>query len=124
MQADKHLKEILKRGGTPEASPELELAIMNRVNKIAEARKQAKAPLLNIRLLAWFVLAYTLTAVPVLLMSFMLDQGYTFSSETTPRPFNIDPGAATTWLVSLAAFWLLFFFNTLLKKYFEKLSSK
>lgn len=124
MQADKDLKEILKRGGSVEPSPELDLAIMNRVHKISSARKQAKAPLLNIRLLAGFLLAYTLVSVLVLLISFMLDQGYTFEGESISRLFTIDRGVATTWALSLLAFWMLIFFNFRLKKYFKKISSK
>jgi hypothetical protein len=124
MQRDKHLKEILKRGSTVNASPELDLAIMNRIQKISSARKQARAPLLNIKMLAGFVLAYTLVSVLILLMSLMLDQGYTFESEAIPRLLTIDPGVATTWVVSLLAFWVLIFFNMLLKKYFKKISSK
>lgn len=124
MQEDKDLKEILTRGGTIAASSALDAAIMNRVQKIAAAREKARQPLLNIRLVAGLVLSYTLLSLLVLLISFMLDHGFTFNTETIPQLFAPDAGKAVTLIVSLLAFWVLIFFNFRLKKYFQKTGSK
>ncbi|AHM60773.1 hypothetical protein D770_12595 [Flammeovirgaceae bacterium 311] len=124
MQEDKHLKEILTRGGTIAASPALDEAIMKRVQKIAAARKKARHPLLNIRLMAGLVLSYTLVSLLVLLISYMLDQGFTFTTRAIPQLFALDAGRAGTLVFSLLAFWVLMFFNLWLKKYFKKFQQK
>ena len=106
------------------APPELDIAIMNRIHQAAEARKKARQPVLPVRLLCLGLLTYTIFSIILLLISYMLDQGHTFALETIPKLFAIDLKGATTLLVSLLAFWVLFLVNYWLKNYFNKNSPK
>ena len=103
-----------------EASPGLDQAIMSRILQASEARKKVHQPFMNIKLIVGFVLGYTILSVFALLISFMLDQGFTFDTQSIPQLFAINLGRSTTLVLSLLAFWTLMFANFLLKNYFNK----
>ena len=124
MPEDRQLKEILKRAGVVGASPKLEDAIMSRVHQVAATREKGYQPLLNVRLLLGLVLTYTVLSLLLLLICFMLDQGYAFEAANIPAVFAIKSSNAATLALSLLGFWTLvlanFFFKNHLNRSFSK----
>lgn len=120
MHEDQQIKKILKRGGMVTASTDLENAIMTRVKRASAARKKIHQPLLNIRLLLGVVLTYSVLSLLILLVSFMLDLGYTFEAENIPAVFALKSSTAATLVLSLLVFWALVFASFALKNFINR----
>ena len=111
MQEDDILKRLLKKGAITEASPGLEDSIMRSIEQLAASPHPA--PAINLRAFGLFAGMVTLLAVVAVAIGI-------FYGEQLQLAYLLEVPAVSvkqlnTLILSLAAFWVLLFFNYFLK---------